>query len=189
MSATKGVRMDVLAIQTGTVAVKSRQRAGVGSGRLRFLRTLVDKEWAEPLPILAWTIDHPDGVIVVDTGETSRVATKGYFPRWHPYYRRGLRESVERAHEIDRQLAEHGVAIEDVRFVVLTHLHTDHAGGLHHFRHAPIFVSRREAELAAGLFGRLRGYLNHRFPDWFEPQLVDFDDEAYGPFPSSKRLT
>jgi hypothetical protein len=29
--------------------------------------------WTEPLPIYAFAIEHPEGVIVVDTGETARV--------------------------------------------------------------------------------------------------------------------
>ena len=181
--------MDVIAIQTGTVAVKSRQRVGVGSGRRRFLKTLIDREWSEPLPILAWIITHPDGVIVVDTGETSRVAERGYFPAWHPYFRLGLREWVKPEEEMGRQLSAHGIAAKDVSVVVLTHLHTDHAGGLHAFPDTKMLVSRREMQLAAGLMGRMRGYLNDEFPDWFSPTPVDFDDEPFGPFPSSKRVT
>jgi glyoxylase-like metal-dependent hydrolase (beta-lactamase superfamily II) len=181
--------VDVYAIQTGTVAVRSRQRVGVGSGRRRFLNTLTDREWTDPLPILAWVIDHPEGTIVVDAGETSRVGERGYFPRWHPYFRVGLREWVRPEEEIGRQLSARGIAVEDVRLVVLTHLHTDHAGGLHAFPGTDMIVSRREMQLAAGLMGRMRGYLNNRFPDWFSPELVDFDDEPFGPFPASKRVT
>jgi N-acyl homoserine lactone hydrolase len=181
--------VDVIAIQTGTVAVKSRQRVGVGSGRRRFLNTLIDREWSEPLPILAWIITHPDGVIVVDTGETSRVAERGYFPAWHPYFRLGVREWVKPEEEIGQQLAARGIAAKDVTDVVLTHLHTDHAGGLHTFPDTKMLVSRREMQLAAGLMGRMRGYLNNEFPEWFSPIPVDFDDEPFGPFPSSKRVT
>jgi hypothetical protein len=83
--------MRIHALQTGTVAVKSRQPRGVGSGWMRLARTFVDKQWTEPLPVLAWLIEHPDGLIVVDTGETARTAEPGYFPRWHPYFRTGVR--------------------------------------------------------------------------------------------------
>jgi hypothetical protein len=44
----------------------------------------------------------------------------------------------------------------------MTHLHTDHADGLHHFPQSEILVSRKEYKLASGFMGRLRGYLpNH----------------------------
>jgi glyoxylase-like metal-dependent hydrolase (beta-lactamase superfamily II) len=71
----------------------------------------------------------------------------------------------------------------------MTHLHTDHAGGLHHFPKSEIFVSRTEWHQAAGFMGRLRGYLNNRFPDWLHPRLVDFAPEPYGVFPESFALT
>ncbi len=63
--------MRIHAIQTGTVAVKARQREGTGRGPLRLLNTLRDEHWTKPLPILAWLIEHPEGLIVVDTGETA----------------------------------------------------------------------------------------------------------------------
>jgi N-acyl homoserine lactone hydrolase len=78
--------MKIHAIQTGTVAVKSRQVNGVGHGLRRRLGTLTDHEWSEPLPIYAFAIEHPEGVIVVDTGETARTSETGYIPRWHPYF-------------------------------------------------------------------------------------------------------
>ena len=78
--------MKVHALQTGTVAVKSRQQRGVGHGIRRQVNTLLDRAWTEPLPIFAWVIEHPEGLIMVDTGETARTAQPGYFPRWHPYF-------------------------------------------------------------------------------------------------------
>jgi N-acyl homoserine lactone hydrolase len=181
--------MRIHAIQTGTVAVKTRQREGVGTGKRRFLNMLLDREWTAPLPIYAWLIEHADGAIVVDTGETSRALEPGYFPRWHPYYRSGLREWVQPEEEIGPQLERIGVSPADVRAVVMTHLHTDHAGGLHHFPKSEIFVLRTEWHHATGFMGRLRGYLNNRFPDWLRPTLVDFAPERYDVFPGSFTLT
>lgn len=181
--------MDIHAIQTGSVAVKTRQREGVGTGRRRFLNMLLDREWTEPLPILAWVIAHPEGVIVVDTGETSRASEDGYFPGWHPYFRIGVREDVQPEDEIGRQLLNIGIDASDVRWVVMTHLHTDHAGGLHHFKDSEILVTPRELEDASGRRGRVRGYVNNRFPDWFSPIPVEFGDAPIGPFPSSMALT
>jgi N-acyl homoserine lactone hydrolase len=73
--------------------------------------------------------------------------------------------------------------------VVLTHLHTDHAGGLHHFPDTEILVSRGDLEHASGRLGRLRGYPNNRWPSWFAPTPVDLDPAPYGPFPQSRTLT
>jgi N-acyl homoserine lactone hydrolase len=67
------------------VAVKTRQPRGRGRGQLRFVNTLLDREWTDPLPIWAWVIEHPAGLLIIDTGETSRAGEPGYFPRWHQY--------------------------------------------------------------------------------------------------------
>ena len=150
--------MKIHAIQTGTVAITKSWREGYGNGQGRLLRTLLDREWTEPLPIFAFAIEHPEGVIVVDTGETARVSEPGYFPRWHPLLRFAVREWVEPEQEIGPQLAQLGIRASDVRMVVMTHLHTDHAGGLHHFPDTEILVTRADLEHARGFRGRLRGY-------------------------------
>jgi glyoxylase-like metal-dependent hydrolase (beta-lactamase superfamily II) len=184
--------MRIHAIQTGTVMVKRRQRAGTGpSGPLRLLNTIRDSEWTPPLPIHAWLIEHDDeGLIVVDTGETARAAGPGYFPRWHPYYRYAVRTFVSRRDEVDVKLRECGFEPADVRRVVLTHLHTDHAGGLYHFSKSELYVSSRELDAASGIAGRARGYLNQHWPSWFAPTPVEFtDDEPIGPFPHTHSLT
>lgn len=181
--------MKVHAIQTGTVAVKERQRSGAGPGPLRLPLTLADRNWTDPLPIHAWAIEHPEGVIVVDTGETARVNDRGYFPGWHPYYRLGVREWVEPENEIGPQLRAVGISPGDVRWVVVTHLHTDHAGGLGHFPESEILVTRPEFENASGVLGKIRGFLPDRWPDWFSPKLIDLEPASFGPFPESLKLT
>ena len=177
------------AIQTGTVGIKAKQLRGEGHGAMRLVHTLTDKTWEQPVPIYAWAVEHPEGIIVVDTGETAMTAQRGYFPRWHPFFRRAVKMFVAPEDEIGVQLANLGIAPDDVRWVILTHMHTDHAGGLHHFPRAEILVARKEYEAARGLRGRIQGYLPHRWPRWFNPRLVDFPSEAVGPFPSSFALT
>jgi N-acyl homoserine lactone hydrolase len=181
--------LHVHAIQTGSAGIRSKQLRGEGQGATRLLHTLTDKTWVQPVPIYAWVIEHPEGIIVVDTGETAMTAQKGYFPRWHPFYRWAVKMFVSPEDEIGGQLMNLGIAPNDVRWVILTHLHTDHAGGLHHFPRAEILVARKEYEAARGLSGRLQGYLPHRWPRWFNPRLVDLTQEGVGPFPSSFALT
>jgi N-acyl homoserine lactone hydrolase len=177
------------AIQTGKVAVTTAWREGVGHGRRRLLHTILDGEWTEPLPIYAFAIEHPEGVIVVDTGETARASRSGYFPRWHPGTR-AFREWVEPEEEIGPQLERLGIQSGDIRCVVLTHLHTDHAGGLDHFPDNEILVTRAELEFASGLGGRLRGYVaNTHWPTWLNPTELELEPEPHGPFPQSLRLT
>lgn len=181
--------MKVHPIRTGSVFVRTRQREGMGPGRARLVATLFDREWTEPLPIYAWLVEHPEGLILIDTGETSRVQEPGYFPRWHPYYRLGVRGEVKPDEEIGPRLRQLGFSPDDVDKVVMTHLHTDHAGGLAHFPNSEILIARREFETASGFTGRLQGYLPNRWPEWLSPTLFDLEPDAYGPFPQSLPVT
>src|SRR5215510_6129899 len=75
------------AISTGKVTIRPSQVEGKGADSMRILNVFLDRRWTEPLPIYAWAIEHPEGIFVVDTGETANTAEPGYYPRWHPYYR------------------------------------------------------------------------------------------------------
>ena len=176
--------MNIHAISTGTVSIKSRQPVGKGQGGARLMNVLLDPQWTPDLPIYAWVIEHPEGLIVVDTGETARSSQPGYFPPWHPYYRLAVRAHVQPEEEIGPQMKRLGLSPDDVRWVVMTHLHTDHAGGLHHFPKAEILVSRVEYEATTGFKGVISGYLRNRWPSWFAPRLVDFGTQKLGEFPA-----
>ena len=71
-------------------------------------KVLFGREWSDWLPIHAWAIEHPEGVIVVDTGETARTAEPGYFPAWQPYYRLAVELDVKPEEEIGPRLRERG---------------------------------------------------------------------------------
>jgi N-acyl homoserine lactone hydrolase len=181
--------MKIHALQTGTVRLKVSQRVGRGRGPMRMVNILLDRSWTEPLPIYAWAIETAEGVIVVDTGETARTGEPGYFPRWHPYFRLAVQMDVAPAQEIGPQLLKAGIRSGDVRTLILTHLHTDHAGGLDHFPNSEIRVSAEELRLTKGFAGRVRGYLPNRWPGWFDPKPIDFDAIPFGPFDRSRRVT
>ena len=179
----------VHAIRTGFVQVRKSQRESKGKGLARVTNMLFDPEWTEWLPIYAWAIEHDEGVILVDTGETSRVHQRGYFPSWHPFYRRATHFSVHPDEEIGTQLRALGISPRDVRQVVLTHLHTDHAGGLTDLTNARFWVSQQEFQRASGIGGRIQGYLPNRWPRWWQPTFIQFDRGAFGPFEKSMFLT
>lgn len=173
-------------IRTGSVQIKRAQRERKPGG---LLRALMDDQWTEWLPIYAWAVEHPEGLIVVDTGETARTSEPGYFPRWHPYYRSSVRMQVAPEEEIGPQLEAAGLDRGEVWRVLLTHFHTDHAGGLHHFPNAEIMVDGAEYRSARGLFGRPQGYLPHRWPSWFAPTPIPFESSRLGPFERVFRVT
>ncbi len=167
-------------IRTGSVQIKRAQLKRRPGG---FFRVLTDPEWTEWLPIHAWLIEHPEGPILVDTGETARTREPGYFPRWHPYYRWAVSMDVKPEEELGPRLRALGIDARDIQTVVLTHCHTDHAGGLRHIsgsRH--ILVSATERALARGFSGKTRGYLPHRWPTRCDLETIAFAPTPDGPF-------
>ncbi|HKK44988.1 MAG TPA: N-acyl homoserine lactonase family protein [Balneolaceae bacterium] len=171
--------MKIYPLQTGSVKVKKSQKRRKLGG---MARVLMDNEWTEWLPIYSWLILHPEGNIIVDTGETARTAESDYFPRWHPYYRYAVKMDVCREQEIDRRLAQFGLVPADIDKVILTHFHTDHAGGLYHFSESEIMVSMPDYEDARGIFGKLKGYLPQHWQSWFNPTGIAFLNEEFASF-------
>lgn len=178
--------MKIHPIRTGSVKVKQAQRERRTGG---LLRVLLDSSWTDWLPIYCWVIEHPEGVIVVDTGESSKAATTDYFPRWHPYFRGSVRMQVNPEDEIGFKLTALGIRASDVRTVVLTHFHTDHAGGLYHFPASQILVSGNDHKLASGSLGKALGYLPQHWPAWFAPKSIDLRPDPVGAFASSFPVT
>ena len=68
----------------------------------RQLQPILSSEWADWSPVYAWAIEHPEGVIVVDTGAAAYLKS---LPRWHPYFRFAVRfdggQKVPREFSID----------------------------------------------------------------------------------------
>jgi glyoxylase-like metal-dependent hydrolase (beta-lactamase superfamily II) len=147
--------MRIHCLSTGRVREKRRTRG---------VRRYLPGGWgAETLPVNVVAIEHPAGVCVFDTGQTARAARPGYFPRWYPFFRLA-RFELEPDDEAGAQLRRRGIDPARVRWVVLSHLHTDHAGGLAAFVRATLVVSAVEWRRAQGRPGRVRGYLPLEWP-------------------------
>jgi N-acyl homoserine lactone hydrolase len=178
--------MRIHAIQTGRVRVKQAQIEGRGHGTWRQLQPILSQEWAEWSPTYAWAIEHPEGVIVVDTGAAAHLKS---LPRWHPYFQLSVRFDIEPEQEVGPQLRDRGIGARDVKTVVLTHMHIDHDGGVAHFPHSRIVVSGDELARTSGIRGAILGYLPNRWPKWFDPQPLAWQPMPYGPFMRSAPLT
>ncbi len=177
------------AISTGRVQVRRPQMESRGRGPARLANMLFDPEWSGWLPIYVWVIEHDEGIIVVDTGETTRVHERGYHPRWHPFFRRAAQFSVHPEEELGPQLRALGIGPRDVRHVVITHLHTDHAGGLVHVTGSRVWVAPGEFKSATAMTGPVMGYLPNRWPKWWQPEFIRFDRRPVGPFEQAMPLT
>jgi N-acyl homoserine lactone hydrolase len=178
--------MRIHAIETGRVRIKQAQIEGRGHGTWRQLQPILSSEWADWSPVYAWAIEHPEGVIVVDTGAAAHLKS---LPRWHPYFRFAVRFDIEPEQEVGPQLRGLGIGARDVKTVVLTHLHIDHDGGLAHFPHSRILASAGEIARTSGIAGAMLGYLPKRWPKWFAPEPLAWQPTACGPFASSAPIS
>lgn len=102
-------------------------------------------------PTTAALIEHPKhGLVLWDTGINDAVADP---ERGDAYWGPGLRDAFgthgfTRDHAVDRQLEKLGVKPADVRYVVYSHLHLDHAGGMSYFPNAVHVAQRDELRYA-----------------------------------------
>jgi N-acyl homoserine lactone hydrolase len=97
------------------------------------------------MPVGAFLIEHPDGVAVFDTGMHADLE----------HSKARMRSTAELfeveltgADSVVGQLAERGLAPEDVDLAVVSHLHFDHCGGLAQLPDARIVVQKAEWEAA-----------------------------------------
>ena len=77
----------VSVVQTGTIRIRPSHRSQSATRPvwLRRLRVLADRHWTEPLPINTYLIDHPEGYLLFDSGESPRAVQSRYFPVWQPF--------------------------------------------------------------------------------------------------------
>lgn len=190
MAADGRSSLKITAIQTGTGNCHIRQTESpqaLGTIRRR-AGILLDKEWTGPHPIYAYLIEHAEGLLLVDTGDSSHKSEPGYMPRLNPFFRYCIDPRVAPEEEIGPQLATMGIRSSDIRQVFMTHLHHDHTGGLHHFPHSQVLASAQCLKAAR----RQRGFIGavpRTWPKWFDPEPFRFSGPAVGPFARSSQLT
>lgn len=182
--------MKIHAISTGQVKITQSWQVGGEGDPLRLVHALADRRFTDWLPIFCYVIEHPEGLIVIDTGIPANANDAVWFPPWMRLVQKAaFFDEMTPEEEVGPQLQRRGLSTKDVRWVVMTHLHQDHDGGLQYFPKAEILIARAEWEAAAGLRGRLTGYLNQRWPRWLAPRLIDFEAGPYHGFSTSHSLT
>ncbi len=125
-------------------------------------------------PALVALIEHPSGVVLFDTGYAPRVVSalsRGI----DRVYGGLLPVHITAEQTAVAQLAERGIAADQVGWVVLSHLHADHIGGLRDFPAARIVADPRgvaEARRVRGVARLRRGLLPALLPDDLAARLV-----------------
>jgi glyoxylase-like metal-dependent hydrolase (beta-lactamase superfamily II) len=174
----------VHAVQTGLISVKENFLNQKGKGFMSKLNIVFGNTYADFMPIWVWVIEHPEGIIVVDTGDVKESGYKAFYKNETPGAKFRLKvmsnkRNINKQDELDAQLSRLGIRPEQVSKVVLTHLHGDHTDGLKFFPENEIIVNEAE-------YRKPYGNLATTYPKWFNPTLVsflkdriDFFDSAY----------
>jgi N-acyl homoserine lactone hydrolase len=132
------------------------------------------KKW---VPVSSYLIEHPNGLILVDTGwhEEIRTNQKRHLGRFSHSMFKG---SLPAGNSIAERLESFGVKSNDLDFVLLTHLHSDHVSGLKHVQDAnKILTSDIEWKAANKRLGYIKSMWQGIPIDTFSLQ-----DIPYGPF-------
>ena len=98
-------------------------------------------EWIK-IPVYCILINNPEmGWILFDTG----CHPDGMKGRWSPMSRKVAPYTYSEDQLLVNQLAKIGLKPEDIKHVILSHMHCDHAGGLYLFKDtANVYVNRED---------------------------------------------
>jgi len=93
------------------------------------------------IPIHSFLLDSPIGFILFDAA-CDPEGMNGVWPSWlltNPY-------EIGENGSVPERLAQLGIQPEEIKIIVLSHLHMDHAGCLKFFPHAKVYVHEDELE-------------------------------------------
>jgi glyoxylase-like metal-dependent hydrolase (beta-lactamase superfamily II) len=132
-------------------------------------------EWVD-VPVQAFLVEHPGaGRMLVDTGFHPSVAVDPKESLGRLLTTLSLRDiEMKPEQAVPAQLRERGIKPSEIRTVVMTHLHADHAGAVSEFPEATFVVSSAEWS-AASEGGPGKGYRRRQFDHAFDYRTLDFD--------------
>jgi hypothetical protein len=89
-------------IKTGTIRIRPSHPAGDMNHPVwrRRLAILLDRDWTQPLPIYTYLIEHDQGLILFDCGESARASAPGWFLWWNLFFQLAVDIHVEPGDEI-----------------------------------------------------------------------------------------
>jgi glyoxylase-like metal-dependent hydrolase (beta-lactamase superfamily II) len=99
------------------------------------------------------------------------------------------RRWVASEEEVGPQLQRLALQPSSARWVVMTHMHGDHAAGISRFKDDEVLMSETEARISLALTGPLNGYLNMHYRAWLDATRVTFTDGPWDTFDASQSLT
>ncbi len=130
------------------------------------------------VPCPSFLIEHPKGLVLFDTGCNPGIIEDPV--RYWGEAAAHLPIKWSKADTLDKQIEGVGYKTSDVKYVILSHAHLDHSGGLTYFPKAKFLVGANELRYAYWPDNDRRwafildDFLPTRGYDWLEP-AQDFD--------------
>jgi glyoxylase-like metal-dependent hydrolase (beta-lactamase superfamily II) len=139
------------------------------------------------MPCLFFVLRHPaEGVVLVDTGLSAEAheSVRSDFGLPMSIVFRAMKPLGA---SFGAQLRERGIEPEDVRTVLMTHLHVDHTSGMRALPSARFTCTAREWEAAHERLAPARGYAGRHLPPREPMTLLDLerDGEPHASFARS----
>ncbi|HKD67041.1 MAG TPA: N-acyl homoserine lactonase family protein [Candidatus Binataceae bacterium] len=133
------------------------------------------------MPVPCYLIEHEKGLVLFDTGCSPRMID--HLNEYLGEFAKVIRLRFSKDLVVDAQVRALGYKTEDVKYVVVSHLHFDHAGGLYLFPKARFLVMANELRYAwwpipeHRLILNINDLLPSRNFNWLE---VDGDYDLFG---------
>jgi len=192
--APPGAVRGVAAFSTGRVKIHPQHANGSRLPSLAWI--LLSPTWGGWRPIHVFVIEHDRGLVLFDAGQDlASVTDPGYYPAsplMRFIYRRLARFEMRPEETVSAQLGALGYRTEDVRWLVLSHLHQDHIGGLRELTGARFVVSAADWQAMKAPNAEMAGFLP-RHTDlpgatWDKVVFEATSDPALAPFTSAHDL-
>jgi len=153
-----------------TVALRVHSlNCGFLQPRLESIRHRISPWWPpEGVPCRCWLVETGAGLTLVDTGIgliDIALPWRRLGPKWLALFETPHNPEATAAHQIRKR----GFAISDVRHVIITHLHSEHTGGLSDFPEACVHINSRAIEIVKSNVGTSWRYRRQHWahnPQW-----------------------
>lgn len=131
------------------------------------------------IPIPAFVIEHPEGLILFDTGFNRRVHQNlaSYYPA---EALKPIKFHFTPEEELATQMRNAGFDPGSVRLIVNSHLHYDHCGGNLQFPEAAVMVQRAEWEAANAAPPEKAAYRQVDFRTGQTMELIEGEHDIFG---------
>ena len=141
------------------------------------------------IPVGFFVVMHPKGNVLFDTGNNDKIITDpGY---WGPFFK-SLSPVNTPDMAVDAQLDKIGLKPDDIKYVVVGHLHLDHGGNVGKFSNSTLIVQKDEIRNAfwpepgtagpyiAGDVAPLRSDMGEAMPNKYKMIQLNGDMDLFG---------